>query len=89
MAQRTATIASSVGLHARPAAIFSKAAAAATGHDVKITVNEKTVDAKSILGIMGLAAKHGDTVVLDVDGADADRVADELHALLESDLDAA
>lgn len=88
MAQRTTTIASSVGLHARPAAIFSKAAAA-SGHAVSITVGGKKADARSILSVMSLAAGHGAEVVLDVDGAEDERVADELQALLESDLDAA
>ena len=88
MAQRTATVASSSGLHSRPAAVFAKAVAA-SGHTVTVTSKGKSADARSILGILGLGVATGDEIVLDVDGAEADRVADELHTLLETDLDAA
>jgi len=89
MAQRTTTIASAVGLHARPAAVFSKAVAAASGHTVSLTAKGKTIDARSILSILSLSIGHGDEVTIDVDGAHAERVADELQAVLATDLDAA
>ncbi|GAB2451668.1 phosphotransferase system HPr (HPr) family protein [Conyzicola lurida] len=88
MAQRTTSIASAVGLHARPAALFSQAAAK-SGHAVSLTTKGKTVDARSILSILSLAVAHGDEVTIDVEGDDAERVADELLELLASDLDAA
>lgn len=88
MAQRTLSIASAVGLHARPAALFSQAAAA-SNHEVSLTSKDSTINAKSILSILGLAVGHGDEVTIDVQGAEAERVADELAALLSSDLDAA
>lgn len=88
MAQRTATVASSSGLHSRPAAVFARAASA-SGHTVKVSAHGKSADARSILGLLGLGVDTGDEIVLDVDGAEAERIADELHALLETDLDAA
>ncbi|HEV7948973.1 MAG TPA: HPr family phosphocarrier protein [Glaciihabitans sp.] len=88
MAQRTTTIASTVGLHARPAALLAKAAAG-SGHTVSLTANGRTVDAKSLLSVLSLSVGHGDEVVIDVDGAEDERVADEIEALLASDLDAA
>ena len=88
MAQRTTTIASAVGLHARPAAVFSQAAAK-SGHTVTLTTNGKTINASSILSILGLSISHGDEVTIDVKGAEAERVADELQAILATDLDAA
>ena len=55
MATRTVTIASSVGLHARPAALFVEAASS-SGLDVEIAKpGEDPVDATSILGILGTA----------------------------------
>jgi phosphocarrier protein HPr len=88
MAQRTVTIASSVGLHARPAAIFVEKASA-TGLDVEIArPGEDPVDATSILGVMALGAKHGEEVVLTADGEGADAALDELVELLATDLDA-
>jgi len=88
MATRTVTIASSVGLHARPASLFVEAAAE-SGLDVEIgRPGEDAVDATSILGVIALGAKHGEEVVLTAEGADADAVLDRLVALLSTDLDA-
>jgi phosphocarrier protein HPr len=90
MTERTATIASRVGLHARPAAVFAEAATA-TGLDVTIAAASDpatAVDASSILGLMGLGAKHGDTVVLQTDETGADDALDGLVAILQTDHDA-
>jgi phosphocarrier protein HPr len=88
MARRTTTIASSVGLHARPAALFVKQASE-SGLDVQIArLGEAPVDATSILGVMALGAKHGERVEISADGDGAEEVLDGLVALLETDLDA-
>jgi phosphocarrier protein len=88
MAQRTVTIASSVGLHARPAALFVRAASG-TGLDVAIgRPGEEPVDATSIHGVMALGATHGEEVVLTAEGAGADEALEGLAALLSRDLDA-
>ena len=88
MATRTVTIASSVGLHARPAALFVEAATN-TGLDVEIgRAGEEAVDATSILGVMALGAKFGEEVVLTADGDGADAALDSLVELLSRDLDA-
>lgn len=86
--QRTVTIASSVGLHARPAALFVQAATA-TGLPVQISkVGDDPVDARSILGVMALGAKFGEEVVLTADGEGAEAALDGLAELLSRDLDA-
>ncbi|HKT55412.1 MAG TPA: HPr family phosphocarrier protein [Microbacterium sp.] len=88
MATRTVTIASSVGLHARPAALFVEAAAG-SGLDVEIgRPGQDAVDATSILGVMALGATHGEEVVLTASGDGADAVLDQLVTLLATDLDA-
>ena len=88
MAQRTVTIASSVGLHARPASLFVQAAGE-SGLDIEIgRPGEDAVDATSILGVMGLGAKHGEEVVLTAEGEGADEALDALVELLSRDLDA-
>ena len=88
MATRTVTIASSVGLHARPAALFVEAASA-SGLDVEIAKpGEDPVDATSILGVMALGARHGEEVVLTAEGDGADETLDPLVELLSRDLDA-
>ncbi len=88
MPERRITIASKVGLHARPAALFVKAAAA---QPVKVTVRKEDkapVEAASILGIMTLGAEFGDEVILEAEGDGAEEVLDTLAALLATDLDA-
>lgn len=88
MASRTVTIASAVGLHARPASLFVQAANA-TGLDVEIgRPGEDFVDATSILGVMALGAKHGEEITLTAEGEGAEDALDSLVALLSRDLDA-
>ena len=64
-----------LGIHARPAGLLVKEAAKFQA-DIKIKKGEKEADAKRIFGIMGLAAKKGDEIVLTADGTDeADAIA--------------
>jgi phosphocarrier protein len=88
MAERTVVVASQVGLHARPAKIFTQAASA-SGLGVKIAKNGGPgVDAASILRVMALGVKHGEEVTLSAEGDGADAVLDGLVELLATDLDA-
>ena len=88
MPSRTAVIASSVGLHARPAALFAKEAAS-TGLPVTIAKEDgNPVDARSILLVMALGAKCGETVTLSAEGEGAEEALDSLVELLSRDLDA-
>ena len=88
MPSRSVAIASSVGLHARPASLFVQAAAA-TGLPVTIAKEGgNPVDASSILGVMTLGAGFGDVVTLSSDADGAEGALEELKALLETDLDA-
>ncbi|OHV19770.1 dihydroxyacetone kinase [Parafrankia soli] len=88
MAERHAVVGSSVGLHARPAALLVQAAGRAP---VKVTIAKEggePTDARSILGVLSLDARRGDKVVLAADGDGAGAVLAELAGLIESDLDA-
>jgi phosphocarrier protein HPr len=87
MPERRVTVGSKVGLHARPAAVVAKAAAAA---QVAITIRKndgKPVAASSILNLMTLGAMHGDEVVLAAEGDGADAALDALAELVVKDLD--
>ena len=87
MAERTVTVASSVGLHARPASLFAQAAAKA-GVPVQLTsAAGKSVNAASILGVLSLGIGHGEVVTLSSDGEGADAALDSLAELLGTDLD--
>jgi phosphocarrier protein len=84
---RTVTVASAVGLHARPAALLASAVND-SGLDVTVALpGGDPVDAGSILEVMTLGAAHGDTVTLAAEGDGADAVLDSLVELLSRDLD--
>ena len=87
MPQRTVTVASRVGLHARPAAVFVKAASAAA---LPVTIAKEgkgAVNARSILAVLGLDVRGGEQVVLDADGDGAEEILDRLAELLTEDLE--
>lgn len=85
--RRVVTVGSSVGLHARPASLFSQAAED-TGVPVALTTTSgRTVNAASILGLLLLNISYGDTVTLSASGDGAAAALDGLAALLASDLD--
>lgn len=90
MITRTAVIGASVGLHARPAALFANAVDDSGLDEVTISFNGEEADAASALEIMTLGVKGGDTVTLttDAEGADAEAKMDELAEMLTRDLDA-
>nr|WP_312638389.1 HPr family phosphocarrier protein [Rhodococcus qingshengii] len=89
MAIATTTIGSRVGLHARPAALFARAAANLPV-DVTIALGDgEPVDASSMLSVMTLGAAFGDSVTLRADGDGADAAVGSLAELLASELDEA
>ena len=88
MSQRTAVIGSTVGLHARPAALFVQAVTAA---GLPVTIGKPggdPVNARSILSVLALDARGGEQVVLTADGEGAEAALDTLVALLLVDHDA-
>ena len=76
------------GIHARPAGMFVKEAAAFSS---KVTISKdgkegKEVDAKRILGVMGLGVKKDQEIVLRADGDDEDAAIEKLSAFLQENL---
>ena len=88
MAQRHVIVGSTVGLHARPASLFVQAAAKAPVPVFIAKQGGEPVDARSILSVIGLDARGGDTVVLSADGATADAVLDDLASIVAANHDA-
>lgn len=88
MATRTVLVGSASGLHARPAALFVAAAAAAA---VKVTIrtaDKPAVPAASMLSVLALGARRGTEVTIEAAGDGADAALDTLAGLLARDLDA-
>jgi phosphocarrier protein HPr len=88
MAQREVTVGSTVGLHARPAALFVQAAAQAPVPVFIAKHGGAPVDARSILSVIGLDARGGDTIVLSAEGDGADAVLNDLAAIVAANHDA-
>ena len=75
-----------LGIHARPAAMFVKTA---NRFDCEVLVEKdgETVNGKSIMGLMMLAAGPGSKLNVHCDGDDASQAAQELEQLLKRKFD--
>jgi len=87
MPERTVAVASSVGLHARPASLFCQAVARIGVPVLLTTASGRSVNAASILGVLSLGVGPGESVTLEAEGEGAERALDELVSLLSVDLD--
>ena len=81
MIKQSITISNKLGLHARASAKLTKLTGGFQS-DVFMTRNERRVNAKSIMGVMMLAAGLGSSVELEVTGADEQAAMTALIALI-------
>lgn len=81
MLRTTITISNKLGLHARASAKFTKLAAS-FGSEVYLSRNGRRVNAKSIMGVMMLAAGVGSEIEIETDGADEEAAMAALRALV-------
>ena len=81
MIQTTTTISNKLGLHARASAKLTKLAGS-FACEVWLAKGERRVNAKSIMGVMMLAAGMGSTVEIETDGAQEQAAMDALLALI-------
>ena len=88
MPSQVVVIGSNVGLHARPASLLIKAASAA-GVPVTIgRVGEKAVNAASMLSVLALGGKCGESVEITVgDGPNSDSILADLVNIVETNHD--
>ena len=84
MPESTVALARNHGLHARPAAALVRLASRFRS-DVKLTKDDITVDAKSIMGVMMLAAECGSEVVVTAEGPDEIEAMQAVAEFLETD----
>ena len=85
-AQATVEITNKRGLHARASAKFVKLA---SGFDAEVTVSKdgQSVDARSIMGLMMLAAGLGCCIDISAEGPEAETAVEALKALVEGRFD--
>ncbi len=79
------TITDPVGIHARPAGVLVKEI---KKYASTVTVNkgEKSVNALKLMALMGMGIKQGDTIRVDIDGADEEKAAAEIEAFFKANL---
>lgn len=82
MTTRTCVIRNRLGLHARAAAKFVHLATRYTSQ-IRVSREGRTMDGKSIMGILLLAAAPGASIVITADGPDEAEAADALCRLVE------
>ena len=81
MPKRELTIVNRLGLHARAAAKFVQLAGR-YACDIELSRGEKSVNGKSIMGVMTLAAAQGIEITLATNGSDEQEALDALSALV-------
>lgn len=79
MLQHDALIINKLGLHARASAKLTQLASGFKC-EVMLSRNQRRVNAKSIMGVMMLAAAKGTTIGIETSGEDED---DAMHAILD------
>ncbi|MEE0094909.1 MAG: HPr family phosphocarrier protein [Oscillospiraceae bacterium] len=84
MYTKTAVVNNQVGLHARPATFFIQKANEFKS-SIWVEVEERRVNAKSLLGVLSLGIVKGTEITLIANGPDEEEAVEALAALLASD----
>ena len=83
MTEKIITVSNRAGIHARPAALIAQTANKFTS-EVTLEKGTISVNAKSIMGIITMAAGYNSTLTLKTDGADEIEAAETIVRLFES-----
>ena len=86
MREKVVTVRNSLGLHLRTAGMFAQSSSRFASN-IYLQKGMMKVNAKSIMGIMMLAAGEGTELTITTDGADEGEALEELAALIESGFD--
>lgn len=82
MIQAAIIVKNETGLHARPATLVVSCASKFNS-DIKIHKSGKSINGKSILGLLSLGIMQNDEIILTADGADEEEALAALKALIE------
>ena len=84
--ERQTEVINRLGLHARASAKLVKSAGRYAS-SIRIGTDSETVDGKSIMGLMMLAAKQGTTMTITIEGEDAESAMHDIIGLFEDRFD--
>lgn len=82
MIERSVLVHNKLGIHARPAALLVQEAARFQSEIFLSKGDVKRINAKSIMGVMMLAAEHGAEITVETEGEDQQEALDTLASLL-------
>jgi phosphotransferase system HPr (HPr) family protein len=83
MIQKKVTVLNKLGLHARPSAKVVQTASKYQS-EISLTKGTMTINVKSMLGVMALAAEYGTELILRVEGEDEKEAAREIVRLFKT-----
>lgn len=84
---KTLIVRNKQGLHARPAALFVQVANKFNS-EVTVKRHDEAVNGKSIMGILMLGAEKGSSIMLEVEGDDAELALAELEKVINDEEEA-
>lgn len=83
MKEKLLTVRNRAGIHARPAALIAQTANKYAS-EILIERDDTVINAKSIMGVITMAAGYNTTLTLRANGSDEDAAVDAIYALFES-----
>ncbi|WP_046175206.1 phosphocarrier protein HPr [Domibacillus indicus] len=84
MSNKTFTVTADTGIHARPATLLVQTASKYAS-DVNLAFNSKTVNLKSIMGVMSLGIGKGAEITITAEGNDETEAIEAIENLLKSE----
>ncbi|OMP66206.1 phosphocarrier protein HPr [Domibacillus epiphyticus] len=84
MSKKPFTVTADTGIHARPATLLVQTASKFSS-DINLEFNGKTVNMKSIMGVMSLGIGKGAEIVISAEGSDETTALEAIESLLKSE----
>ncbi len=82
-AEKLVTVKNRAGIHARPAALIAQTANKYAS-EILIEKDDTTINAKSIMGVITMAAGYNTQLLVKADGSDAQAAVDAINQLFEN-----
>lgn len=84
MSKKTFTVTADTGIHARPATLLVQTASKYSS-DINLEFNGKTVNLKSIMGVMSLGIGKGAEITISAEGSDEEAALQAIETLLQNE----
>jgi len=85
VAEKIVQIKNRTGMHAKPAAEFTKKVSQYTSK-VSVTFEGKEVNAKDVMAVMGLGVSKGNRIIIKAEGEDSKKAVEEIADFVENEM---